>query len=361
MKKTLIFSILALVLTLLVTGCSYWSEHNTDGEQNTDGEHNTDGEQNTDGEEKNDDEESSDDEQISDGIRHTVTAEEWADLKNELNFTVEVVSGEASAFQRSTEDALEVEGTIILFIDALQYCLSETENGLVAYDCTFVNYGHSGPLADVEFDDYFYDESILAYVNKNYEEIGSRLELRFENGVIISATSWVLGDEDFIASELLFTNVGTTVIDIPEFTFYYDLEIDPKYLVTEEIWSLYVNEKNYVAEYSAFVGFDYYECILKSTEDAVELDGEIIVSDSDKKYVLKEVDGVWYAEEYNGIGIPESLLPEGLDFDDFEFDMQYKMYVQKNTEGADEVYSLAFEDGVLLYVQIEKSPDPTGS
>ena len=155
MKKTLIFSILALVLTLLVTGCSYWSEHNTDGEQNTDGEHNTDGEQNTDGEEKNDDEESSDDEQISDGIRHTVTAEEWADLKNELNFTVEVVSGEASAFQRSTEDALEVEGTIILFIDALQYCLSETENGLVAYDCTFVNYGHSGPLADVEFDDYF--------------------------------------------------------------------------------------------------------------------------------------------------------------------------------------------------------------
>ena len=50
-------------------------------------------------------------------------------------------------------------------------------------------------------------------------------------------------ENDWI-SQLLFTNIGKTVIEIPDFTFYYDLEVDPKYLVTEEIWNSFFNTKN---------------------------------------------------------------------------------------------------------------------
>ena len=126
---------------------------------------------------------------------------------------------------------------------------------------------------------------------------------------------------------------------------------------TEEIWNGYWNTKNYIATIYILTDYDFLEHTVKSTDKAVEIDGKIVVSDSDKKYVLEETDGIFYAKEYNGIDLPERLLPEGLSFSDFEFDKQSKAYVQKNADGT-EIYSIAFVDGVLSFVQIERAPDP---
>jgi hypothetical protein len=108
-----------------------------------------------------------------------------------------------------------------------------------------------------------------------------------------------------------------------------------------------------------FDGVENAEHTLKSTEDAFELDGKIIVSEAGKRYALEEREGVWYAVEYEGIALPESLLPEGLGFDDFECDAESEMYVQKNAEDADFFYSVAFENGAPVYVQLTEAPDPS--
>ena len=56
--------------------------------------------------------------------------------------------------------------------------------------------------------------------------------------------------------------------------------------------------------------------------------------------------------------IPDVLLPEGLNFEDFEYSKLHEAYVQKNTEGLDWTCKVAFENGVLLYVEIKYEGDP---
>ena len=285
-----------------------------------------------------------------------VTAEEWDAMTRELNYSVEIVHAYGNiGYQKYTEYAIELNGEIIIFVEDKQFNLTETATGWVAYDCTFINYGHGGLLKDAAFEDYFFDESVSAYVNKNYEEVGMRHEISFENGIVVASITFLTDEESTVLSELYFTDIGSTVIDIPEFTFYYDLEADPAKLVTEEQWNLCINEKNFAGEMSVFVDMDFYDCIFRSSDNAIEIDGEIIVTDSDTRYALKEIDGVWYAVEYDGIVIQEW---SGLSFDNFEYDNQYEMYVQKNCDGAEVCYSFAFENGILTYVQIERAWDP---
>lgn len=293
-------------------------------------------------------------------VRYTVTAEEWEALTDEYNYTFEwIVDGESSGQDKYTKDVIQIGESIILFVGDKQYMLEETERGWVAYDCTDMEFAHDGSFVDYAFEDCFYDESICAYVNKNYEEIGERAEIRFENGKLISVTYHSVDPDDGEVNEYLYTNIGETVIDVPEFTFYYDLEPDPAKLATEEIWNRYAGEKNFTALLVESDGTEYVEHTLKSTEDAFELDGKIIVFEAGKGYALEKRDGAWYAVEYEGIALPESLLPKGLGFDDFEYDAESEMYVQKNAEDADFFYSVAFENGAPVYVQIGEAPDPS--
>ena len=355
MKKIAFFSIIALLLSLVVTGCNPRKEQTTDGEVNSSDEQNRGDEQSPDGEETGEE------------VRYTVSAEEWERFAREYNYTVENIKpGEDSHFQRYTEDVIEIGGYIVIFVDDKQYGLEEGANGWVAYDCTIANYWHGGLLEEAKFSDYFYDESARAYVNCDFEEKGTRVEIKFENGLPVCSTTALVGAENEYLSKLIFTNIGNTVINVPDFTFFYDLEADDAKLVTEEIWNGFVNEKNFAAELVAFVGDEYYEYIYKSADSAMELDGEIIVFDCGKKYSLNEIEGVFYAEEYVETALPECFVPEclspaGLNFNDFEYDNQTELYIQKNTDGVDVVYSFGFENGVLVYVQIERALDPTGS
>ena len=259
--------------------------------------------------------------------------------------------------QRYTPDAIEIDGYIILFIADKQYGLDEGENGFVANDVTMLDFWNGGLLEQANFEDYFYDENACVYVNNNYIEAGMRVEIRFENGMIISSTNTYTDEENDWISQLLFTKIGTTTIEIPDFTFYYDLEVDPKYLVTEEIWNSYLCTTNFTATLYALIDVDYYEHTVKSTGEAYEIDGNIIVSDSGKKYVLEETDGIFYAKEYDGIYLPDCLMPESLSFSDFEFNKQGMSYVWENEDGT-ESYKVAFDNGVLCFVQIERTPDP---
>ena len=155
-------------------------------------------------------------------VRYTVTEEEWNALITYNNYTIEQYYGNIHLIHKYTDEALQFEdGYIILFIDDKQYSLEETDEGYVAYDCTGMNYSHAGLLAGgYVYDEFTYDETIGAYVLEVTEEVRMRWEVRFENGVPVSIIYKKYdGDIETIVSRSLYTNVGTTVINIPDYIF----------------------------------------------------------------------------------------------------------------------------------------------
>ena len=345
MKKILVLTVLILVVAALAVGCSF-GRNKPAGDPPA-------------GDPPASDLPAGDTPAKPDETRYTITAEEWAALADQYNYTLETTYEDEEPYtQKYTKDAIEIDESIILFVDDKQYQLVEGEDGWIADDVTYADFWHGGLLSNINFEDFFYDESICAYVNKDYEEEGSKLVIKFENGLPVSSVSFLLGEEDTPIVQHLYINIGTTVINIPEFTFDYELAPDPSQLVTEEEWNKFINEKNFNVEVVLLRGTDYKEYMMKSTGEAFEIGETVIVLDSDKKYALEETDGVWYAKEYDGVTLPEVLLPEGLDYNDFEFNVQQGAYVQKNVTGTEDIYSIGFNNGQLLFVQIQKAYDP---
>lgn len=291
-------------------------------------------------------------------VRYTVTAEEWAALTEQRNYTVDAWDNEYGYYTHNyTDGVINVNGYIVLFIEDKQYLLEETERGIIAYDCTYMEFINPGLLSQLSFDEFFFDEELLAYVNKDYEEAGIKMVIHFEDGVPVSSKTVMTEDETDVIIEKMYTNVGTTVITLPEFTFEYELEPNPATLVTEEQWNQYVNEKNYAAEVYVFDANGYGMYNLSSDGDAFMLDETIIVSEGGKLYALVADGDTWRAVEYDGISIPDCLIPGDFAFSDFEYDIVNELYVMKDTEGAEVIYSFSFENGVLVYVQIEMISD----
>ena len=297
-------------------------------------------------------------------VRTTVTEEEWNSWINCTNFTLEYVSDEDSFIYKSTENAIEMEsGTIILFIDDKQYYLKETENGYVAYDCTDMEFTHNGLLSGgFVYDEFVYNELLGAYVFDGLDESGVWWEVKFENGVPVSIV-WmeiieVDGVEKTFITGKMYTDVGTTVIDIPDYVFAEEDEDNARYTVTEEEWNLGVNGGNFAGEIYAFTSSGIEAHTFKCTGEAFEIDGKIIIFEGDKKYVLKETDGIWYAVELENFNLISTLIPEGLDFNDYEYagdDRQ--VYIPKANTGADVYYSFGFVEGSLSYVNMQKTLD----
>ena len=88
------------------------------------------------------------------------------------------------------------------------------------------------------------------------------------------------------------------------------------------------------------------------------MDGKIIVFENDKKYLLEEVDGVWYAKEWNEYDLSQTLIPSEFNFDDFAYSESMQMYIQKEETGTELFYNIGFEDGVLTSIIIQQSLDP---
>ena len=90
-----------------------------------------------------------------------------------------------------------------------------------------------------------------------------------------------------------------------------------RYTVTEEEWNNGINAGNFAGDFLAVIDLDNYEmdmCFFKYAGNAMEFDGNIIVFEGEKKYILEEVDGTWYATEWNEYDFCATLVPAGLNF-----------------------------------------------
>lgn len=300
----------------------------------------------------------------NDGVRYTVTEEEWNSWTTYPNYTIEEFTDSYRLVNKYTEYAIEFEnGSIVIIEGDKEYQLIEGDEGYVAYDCTSLEFFHDGLLAGgYVYDEFTYDAEIGAYVLDLMEEMGAKWEVKFKNGVpfsiIYTEVTVVDGIEKSNVITKSYTNVGTTVINVPEFV--YDEKEEIRYTVSEEEWNNGVNAGNLVGDFLTIVdpdNFDLYTCSFKYTGNAIELDGKIIVFEGDKKYLLEESDGTWYASEWNEYDFCATLIPAGLDFNDYEYSESKNIYLPKDDTGSDVYYSFGFEDGRLTFISVRKSLD----
>ena len=293
-------------------------------------------------------------------VRYTVTEEEWNYWTTHKNYTIEQYYGDDRIINKYTEGALQFEdGDIILFIDDKQYTLYETEDGYVAHDVTNLEFTNNGLLSGgYVYDEFTYDETRCAYVLDLIEENGMIWEVRFEDGVPVSVVYNEIEDGVItFTSTSNYINVGTTVVDIPEYVFEEEVEDTTRYTTTEEEWNLNLGAGNYSGSILSLIDGDFLKYSYKCTNNAIELDGMLVVFEGDTTYILQESEGFWYAfESEEGLGIP-TMVPQGVNFSDYEYNENNKIYVPKVKTGAELYYSFGFADGALSYVLLQTTLD----
>ncbi len=120
--------------------------------------------------------------------------------------------------------------------------------------------------------------------------------VRFENGVLVSVTE-VEVDNPTRVLVRLFSDIGTTVITIPEYELVGDPEIIIPPPVSEEVWNSYAFETNFTVDVDILGILDFYmekHCI-KSTGDALMIDDDIYVLIDNEYYLLEETADGWIA------------------------------------------------------------------
>lgn len=283
---------------------------------------------------------------IVETARFTVTEQEWEMLTKQDNYTLEFFpfddDQENMSIQKYTSDAIQLDSSVILFIEDKQYKLIDTEYGWYASDVTILNFEKSGLLEGKKFEDYTYNEKKLAYIGKPNQQ-GMYEELYFVNGELLKKVyvSPLEEPSTYYISEVYYSNIGSTEIEIPEYSF-----TDYRRIITEEIWNKYANEYNYYLEC-------YYDYIFTTFDTQYSTKDAWLYNDT--YYVEKE--GVLYklVEEESGyVGIKEDNFPgvrgpllQGISFDEVEYDDYYGGYVTKNVTSDGLKYIFYFFNGEI--------------
>ena len=145
-------------------------------------------------------------------VRYTITQEEWNANIHMRNFTM--VAGRGTYFKQ-TEQAVEVEGQMMVRKNGVDYLLSKDGYKWYGTPCddfpvTYTLYERFE--MDFKFTDLVYNEEYHSYDLEIYED--EIMSFSFENGVLVYITIIF----DYESMTIGFKDVGTTVIDIPEFT-----------------------------------------------------------------------------------------------------------------------------------------------
>ena len=153
----------------------------------------------------------------------------------------------------------------------------------------------------------------------------------------------------------LFTNIGSTVIEIPEdYTIVKEEVEDPATPspVTEEVWNSFVGETTFdcAVFISGLVDSEFYSEVhfVKSVGNALSIDDVIYVLENGKYYVLEETDNGWIATEATLPAFCPTSLLEGLNYNDFEFDAETGHYVPKEVVENEPYSEVLFDENGLL-------------
>ena len=312
------------------------------------------------------------------GVRTTITLEEWVALNDVTNYTYKMYSPEMEMAVWATDkaikvyycykyDGLQTEYTMIYdlpnnnmlvesFVGWFGY---QTEEIMGETDYSLKNFV---TFNQEVFDQMVYDEDEKCY---DFDIGGAILKFYFEDGVLVRTH---LASDDLLNTVIEIGNIGTTVVEVPEYTIINDGKIDPskadpsvRTTITEEDLINFFSNPNFtvstaINEEFDVIGGDTVELTLKVAENSLELTASQF-GESESQY-MTIVDGILYSIERYGsghlatpIGDIESILGQLGSIEDISiFDYlvydEVGRYYVLDIEGVK--FYLFFEEGKLV-------------
>ena len=269
--------------------------------------------------------------------RYTVTEEEFYSKLNANNFTV--VIDELDTIMMVTPNAyysaVGENRSYLIHENGEVFMISEI-NGVwsaTPYSYSWVDYRISGLFeyyfSDLSFENFEYNDYSHFYeMNVNVDGTDRLLLLSFYNGEIRSAY-FSIGDDGY---NLTFSNVGTTVVEVPEVT----IPTTPNdgYAVTAAVWHENINMRNYTL---------------------------FIMQDNElSKKVLQDDYYMYYYDQLNGTeGYDHLMMVSYINYLQYHFDssmLQQSTYTYDTdlhaycTEADGYTVMIFFENNVLKYI-----------
>lgn len=307
---------------------------------------------------------------VQDGIRTTISEIEWRKMYNSTNYTLKVADDEAKmelAFSPTAADVF-VDYDFVKYDFIIDFAtgalIGKTEfgyMGLVMGDELMIGDAMSladmGLLPEYKFSDLTYDEQSKSYTAKDKNFLG---EFHFENGILVYGV--IVPAEGDMDSIIEITNVGTTVVEVPEYINISDGKIEPSKAgkdvvttVTDEQLKAHLDMKNFTIKADIII----YQIGLKASDASLEMKVGMMGEVMQEKYATI-IDGSLYeiAEEYDSnigeyvfVARPTGDGGDSL-FDDLEGIEEYLSteYLTYNAEGR--YYELEVE-GTKAYFYFE--------
>ena len=295
-------------------------------------------------------------------VRTEITAAEFAVLENMKNYTFNAIvpTQFATSTIKITENAsyqvIEMMGQVMaeqyrVVIDGYYHDLVADADG--KYVATQTKEEVEGTVAflmgaDVKFEDLVYDaEGRYYYVtvdsNTNY--------MYFENGKLVAIANISSDGSEMIA---LLSDVGTTKIDLPEYTVPDDADNDE---VDEYTWNQNMEATNYTISVEAILEGYTYEVyrdgevvLMEMMKDGTSISMYYVELDGVYYEVISE-DGEWIGTAYDGeltLGAA-ALGGYAPAYSDFEYDSLLEAYVYDDGSAR---WVAAFRDGKLVNVDL---------
>ena len=294
-------------------------------------------------------------------IRTTITELEWRKVYTSTNYELTLEAEDMKISVISSDTAMYVDYMgLKLFVDPKTGAyISESEAGYVGMVMgesmlgEDMSLGGMGLFPTIEFSELVYDEQRKVYTYKNEDAIG---EFQFEDGKLVYAT--VVPADTTVNGMFEIKNVGTTVLELPEYNNLSDGIIEPskagKDVVTtitdEQLSSLF--EKNNFTLKANVIVIDIY---MKVTENATESSMSLLGMGGSPSYSVL-IDGEWYdlQEDYYTGGYLAKKAEEGslignlsefLTLDKLTYNSDGRYYEYKDEEIEAYFY---FENGSLV-------------
>lgn len=301
--------------------------------------------------------------------RTTITEEEWNKIEDISNFTLEMNTNPGKYIIEVSEDFLRLERSdganyhVNMAYDLKNgYLLSETAVGWLAYEGLGVAPSEDelkifeiGFLDKVEFSALTYNEETKIYTYQSEDAI---YEFRFENGALLSIDARGVDPEDTAYVKVY--NVGTTVVEISEYTVINDGKMDPskadasvRTTVTSEELAAHLDIRNATICAAALAEFgEAGSIILKLAENGMTMvSGSMF--ESEKQY-MAFIDGIMYSVyQRNGeyVASKYASLEEINAYIEMAKENLTIDYLTYNEEGR--YYSLNLGDGQDFYFYFE--------
>lgn len=308
------------------------------------------------------------------GARGTISLSEWIAAGNNTNYTLVLEEGGVKFEAFVTDDGARVEyfygeknqGTIFIKFD--NFCLiRESTVGWLGYEEFEELEEESYSLANVldfdkkSFEKLTYDKNEKCYYTESY---GTIIKYYFEEGKLVRMVSIPSDPDDEYYEGAEIKNIGTTVVEFPEYTIVNDGKVEPsdadesvRTTVTNEDLLKHLDMTNLTATAVVYSEGFMSEISLKIAENGLELtatqDGEIM------SQYMTIIDGILYSiepygEEYLATSLEMSFeemlaeigpIEEYLNVDNLVYDEVGRYYV---VEIDGDMLYLYFENGQLV-------------